>query len=176
MASAMITVTGLGFYELLLNGAKVGDAVLDPGFSTNVTERTLYATYDVTTQVASLTGQRRLVLAARVGAGKYSYSVNPFGVPGRDVFALRAQLVITFAARFDIARAQLHVLNMQNFRAKRSYFLSWSAEVLGAHLGSWGRQRRPSPSRRTAPGRSATRPSYGRTSTCEQDPLHSRQR
>ena len=31
--SAVLTVTGLGFYEIDLNGAKVGDAVLDPGFS-----------------------------------------------------------------------------------------------------------------------------------------------
>eukprot|EP01052_Picozoa_sp_SAG31_P069422 SAG31_NODE_28244_length_413_cov_0.824841_1_plen_43_part_10 len=35
--SAVLTVSGLGFYEATLNGAKVGDAVLDPGFSTNYT-------------------------------------------------------------------------------------------------------------------------------------------
>jgi hypothetical protein len=29
---------------------------------------------------------------ARVGAGKYSYAVNPFAVPGKDIFALLAQV------------------------------------------------------------------------------------
>ena len=101
VASAVVTVTGLGFYELWLNGARVGDAVLDPGFSTNVTERLLYATYDVSAAVegagrlAGNTG--KVVLAARVGAGKYSYSVNPFAVPGKDVFALLCQLTVQFA-------------------------------------------------------------------------------
>ncbi|MFO7976142.1 MAG: family 78 glycoside hydrolase catalytic domain [Candidatus Hydrogenedentota bacterium] len=40
-------VTGLGYYELRLNGAKVGDHWLDPGW-TDYSERVLYATYDVT--------------------------------------------------------------------------------------------------------------------------------
>jgi len=35
-------------YEVAINGVKVGDSVLDPGFSTNLTSRLLYATYDVT--------------------------------------------------------------------------------------------------------------------------------
>ena len=48
--SMVVSVTGLGFYELLVNGEKVGDAVLDPGFSTNYTERILYATYDISNQ------------------------------------------------------------------------------------------------------------------------------
>lgn len=40
-------VCGLGYYELRLNGKKVGDRVLDPGY-TQFDQRTLYATYDVT--------------------------------------------------------------------------------------------------------------------------------
>jgi alpha-L-rhamnosidase len=40
-------VTGLGYYELRLNGAKVGDHELDPGW-TDYDHRVLYATYDVT--------------------------------------------------------------------------------------------------------------------------------
>ena len=40
--SAVVAVSGLGLYELFLNGQRVGDAVLDPGFSTNYTERILY--------------------------------------------------------------------------------------------------------------------------------------
>jgi len=40
-------VCGLGYYELYLNGAKVGDHVLDPGL-TDYAKRALYVTYDVT--------------------------------------------------------------------------------------------------------------------------------
>ena len=40
-------VTGLGYYELHVNGGKVGDKVLDPGYTT-FAKRTLYSTYDVT--------------------------------------------------------------------------------------------------------------------------------
>ncbi len=40
-------VCGLGYYELRINGQKVGDHVLDPGF-TRFDKRTLYTTYDVT--------------------------------------------------------------------------------------------------------------------------------
>lgn len=93
--SAVLTVTGLGFYEIDLNGAKVGDAVLDPGFSTNYTERILYSTYDVT---AALAKRTTASLLARVGAGKYSYAVNPYAVEGKDVFALLAQLKLEFTS------------------------------------------------------------------------------
>lgn len=40
-------VAGLGYYELRLNGRKVGDHVLDPG-TTSYDRRVLYVTYDVT--------------------------------------------------------------------------------------------------------------------------------
>jgi len=40
-------VSGLGYYELRLNGERVGDHVLDPGW-TAYRKRVLYATYDVT--------------------------------------------------------------------------------------------------------------------------------
>jgi alpha-L-rhamnosidase len=46
-ALAMIFVSGLGHYELRLNGTKVGSSVLDPGW-TDYTKRALYASYDVT--------------------------------------------------------------------------------------------------------------------------------
>lgn len=42
--------SGLGYYELRLNGERVGDHVLDPGW-TSYSKRVLYSTYDVTSQV-----------------------------------------------------------------------------------------------------------------------------
>jgi alpha-L-rhamnosidase len=44
---ATVYITGLGYYELFLNGIKIGDHVLDPAF-TNYDKRILYVTYDVT--------------------------------------------------------------------------------------------------------------------------------
>ncbi len=40
-------ICGLGYYELRLNGQKVGNNVLDPGFTT-YEKRVLYSTYDIT--------------------------------------------------------------------------------------------------------------------------------
>ena len=40
-------ICGLGYYELYVNGEKVGDHVLDPG-TTDYRKRVLYTTYDVT--------------------------------------------------------------------------------------------------------------------------------
>lgn len=42
-----VFVCGLGYYELRINGQKVGDNVLDPGYTT-YEKRMLYATYDIT--------------------------------------------------------------------------------------------------------------------------------
>ena len=44
---AMIFISGLGHYELRLNGEKVGKSVLDPGW-TDYAKRALYASHDVT--------------------------------------------------------------------------------------------------------------------------------
>ncbi|MDB6026035.1 MAG: alpha-L-rhamnosidase, partial [Verrucomicrobiales bacterium] len=47
ISRARVYVSGLGYYELHLNGKRVGDQVLDPGW-TSYSKRTLYSTYDVT--------------------------------------------------------------------------------------------------------------------------------
>jgi alpha-L-rhamnosidase len=47
---AYIYITAGGYYELLLNGEKVGNHVLDPSI-TDYRKRVLYATYDVTKQL-----------------------------------------------------------------------------------------------------------------------------
>ena len=44
---AMIFISGLGHYELRLNGERVGTSVLDPGW-TDYAKRALYASHDVT--------------------------------------------------------------------------------------------------------------------------------
>ncbi len=44
---ALAFISGLGYYELRLNGEKVGDRVLDPGW-TDYNRKALYSTYDLT--------------------------------------------------------------------------------------------------------------------------------
>jgi len=49
--SARLYISGLGYAEARLNGAKVGDHHLDPGY-TRYDKRVLYVTHDVTAQLA----------------------------------------------------------------------------------------------------------------------------
>jgi len=44
---AKVYISGIGYYELRINGRKVGNHVLDPGW-TDYTKRVLYSVYDVT--------------------------------------------------------------------------------------------------------------------------------
>lgn len=47
ISKARLYITGLGYYEATINGARVGDHLLDPGW-TNYSKRVLYSTYDIT--------------------------------------------------------------------------------------------------------------------------------
>jgi alpha-L-rhamnosidase len=52
VVDATLFVVGVGYYEAYLNGAKVGDAVLDPAWTT-FSSRALYSAFNVTGQVAA---------------------------------------------------------------------------------------------------------------------------
>ncbi|MBD0289024.1 MAG: family 78 glycoside hydrolase catalytic domain, partial [Flavisolibacter sp.] len=52
ISSARLYVCGLGYYEAYLNGQKIGDHVLDPGWTTHK-KQALYVTYDITPQLSS---------------------------------------------------------------------------------------------------------------------------
>ncbi|TCD01839.1 family 78 glycoside hydrolase catalytic domain [Pedobacter psychroterrae] len=47
IASARLYISGLGYYEAFVNGKKVGDHVLDPGW-TSYSKQVLYCVYDIT--------------------------------------------------------------------------------------------------------------------------------
>ncbi|MCX6897136.1 MAG: glycoside hydrolase family 78 protein [Verrucomicrobia bacterium] len=64
-------ICGLGYYELRLNGKKVGDSVLDPAF-TRYDRRALYVTHDVTAQLARGTNAVGVIL----GNGWFNYTVD----------------------------------------------------------------------------------------------------
>lgn len=67
IARARAYVSGLGYYELYLNGKRVGDNVLDPGWTT-YSKRVLYSTYDVT----DLLREGKNAAGAIVGNGWYN--------------------------------------------------------------------------------------------------------
>ncbi len=90
--SARIYVTGLGLYELHLNGSKVGSDLFTPGW-TSYNNRIQYQTYDVTT----LLGPKNTI-GAIVGDGWYRGNIGFKGQRSYygDKSALLAQLVINY--------------------------------------------------------------------------------
>ncbi|MBN1417194.1 MAG: family 78 glycoside hydrolase catalytic domain [Planctomycetes bacterium] len=66
VARARIYISGLGYYELRLNGERVGDRLLDPAW-TSYAKRVLYSTYDVTERLRE--GEN--AIGAMLGNGWY---------------------------------------------------------------------------------------------------------
>lgn len=85
VASARLYVSGLGYYEASLNGKRIGDHVLDPGW-TRYEQRTQYSTYDVTKLLK--TGSN--CLGVMLGNGWY----NPLPLKLFGSFNLRDHLVV----------------------------------------------------------------------------------
>lgn len=80
---ALVFVCGLGFYELHLNGRRVGDQVLDPGW-TNYRKTCLYSTYDVTAQLSPGTNAFGIMLGNgmfNITGGRYVKFRGSFGSP-----------------------------------------------------------------------------------------------
>ncbi len=82
MAQARVYISGLGYYELYINGDKVGHFVLDPGW-TDYKKRILYSTYEVTKHlkkgrnaVGIILGQGRYVKTYGYGSPKALLQLN----------------------------------------------------------------------------------------------------
>ncbi len=92
---ARLYITALGVYEAQLNGATVGDHVLDPGW-TSYTHRLRYQTFDVTDMLR----QGSNAIGAMLGDGWYRGRLG-FGGGRRNIYgdrlALLAQLEISYA-------------------------------------------------------------------------------
>ncbi len=83
IARATIYICGLGHYELRLNGEKVGDRVLEPGW-TNYRRTCLYSTYDVTQQLKQGGNALGIMLGNgmyNVVGGRYIKFTGSFGPP-----------------------------------------------------------------------------------------------
>jgi alpha-L-rhamnosidase len=93
---ARVYICGLGYYELYLNGGKVGNHVLDPAF-TRYDKRDLYVTYDVTEQLHKGFNAICVIL----GNGWYNAHAREEWdfdkAPWRDRPKLLCQLEMTFA-------------------------------------------------------------------------------
>lgn len=88
---ALLDVCGLGFFEVRLNGRKVGDHELDPGW-TDYRKRCLYVRFDVTDRI--LRGRNALGILVgnglyNVRGGRYVKFLGSFGPPK---LALRLRL------------------------------------------------------------------------------------
>ncbi|MDR3716955.1 MAG: family 78 glycoside hydrolase catalytic domain [Puia sp.] len=67
IAEARLYISGLGYYEAYLNGKKLGDQVLDPGW-TNYGKTILYSVYDISVAVK----QGRNAFGVMLGNGWYN--------------------------------------------------------------------------------------------------------
>jgi len=67
VSRARLYISGLGYYEAYLNGKRVGDHLLDPGW-TDYSKRVLYSTYDVTEQI----GAGKNCIGVMLGDGWYN--------------------------------------------------------------------------------------------------------
>ncbi len=85
VARARLAISGLGYYEASLNGSRVGDHVLDPGW-TRVEKRVLYSIYDVTSSLKKGSN----CLGVMVGNGWY----NPLPLRLFGRFDLRKELTV----------------------------------------------------------------------------------
>jgi alpha-L-rhamnosidase len=95
VASARLYSTALGAYQVFLNGRRVGDDVLSPGW-TDYRQRIKYQTYDVT----GLLAQGSNAIAALVAPGWYSTPLQWFQQPnvyGLTSPSLMAQVRIEYA-------------------------------------------------------------------------------
>ncbi|MFN3650733.1 MAG: family 78 glycoside hydrolase catalytic domain [Armatimonadota bacterium] len=88
-------VSGLGYYELRLNGEKVGDHHLDPGY-TRYDRRALYSTYDVT----PLLRRGKNAVGAMLGTGWHNVHTKAVWyfdrAPWRAAPRLRTELRIEY--------------------------------------------------------------------------------
>jgi alpha-L-rhamnosidase len=100
LVSARIYATSLGLYELHLNGQKVGDAVLTPGW-TSYDHRLQYQTYDVTEQL--LDGEN--VLGAMLGDGWYRGYLG--FVSDRNLYGDRLALLVQLHLVYGDGRSQI---------------------------------------------------------------------
>jgi alpha-L-rhamnosidase len=97
VSSARVYITSLGFYELFLNGQRVGDASFTPGY-TSYHRRLQYQTYDITALLRENENAIGVILGdgwyrGKLGSGSGGSQRNSYG----ERLALLVQLHICYA-------------------------------------------------------------------------------
>lgn len=100
LASARVYVTSLGLYELHINGRRVGDAYLTPGWS-SYEYRLQYQTYDV----SELLQEGENVLGALLGDGWYRGYLGHHG--HRNLYGDRLALLLQLQLSYTEGRVEL---------------------------------------------------------------------
>ena len=100
IVTARIYATSLGLYELRLNGQRVSDAVLTPGW-TSYDHRLQYQTYDVT----NLLREGDNILGAMLGEGWYRGYMGHRG--HRNVYGDRLALLVQLQLTYANGRSQI---------------------------------------------------------------------
>ncbi len=100
---ARIYTTALGVYQLSLNGARVGNALLTPGW-TSYSKRLLYQTWDVT----GLLHPGANAIAAMLGCGWYKGDLAGW-LGRRNVYGTRTALFLQLLVRYTDGREELIV-------------------------------------------------------------------
>ena len=115
VASARLYVTALGLYEARLNGRRVGDGFLTPGW-TDYTQRIPYQTYDVTGLLAEGENVLGAILAHGWYAGFYGFDAKRAGAHYGTAPELLAQLLIAYRRqpRVDRHRRAVAVLGRRD--------------------------------------------------------------
>ncbi len=99
IASSRLYISGLGYYEAFLNDRKIGDNVLDPGF-TAYKKQVLYTTYDITEMLQN--GDN--TLGIMLGNGWYNplplrlfgkFNLRDHQLTGRPI--VKAQVLIRYS-------------------------------------------------------------------------------
>jgi alpha-L-rhamnosidase len=112
VASARLYITALGLYEARLNGQRVGDAVLAPGW-TDYAQRIPYQAYDVTGLLRPGDNVLAAIVADGWACGFFGFDAKQAGRHYAEAPELLAELVLRLADGPDEDRVQRVVTDAQ---------------------------------------------------------------
>lgn len=136
---AIAHISGLGLYDLFINGEKIGDYVLTPA-PTDYRRTVLYNTYDVTDHI--LGNGAKNALAVALGNGRYStmqQKGKPYKIPDFGYPQLRMILTIEYEdgtkQRISTNEKEWKLTGMGPIRSNNEY----DGEIYDANLelGEW---------------------------------------
>ncbi|HWD91571.1 MAG TPA: family 78 glycoside hydrolase catalytic domain [Verrucomicrobiae bacterium] len=104
VARATAYICGLGYYELALNGAKVGDQVLDPAW-TRYDYHAYYATYDVTTNLV----QGENAIGVQLANGFYNQWTGDVWSTANAPWRALPQMILQLAVQYSDGTSNLVV-------------------------------------------------------------------